>query len=45
VTVVGQAGKQASVRVTTGLSEDGYVQVSPVAAEALAAGDNVVVSG
>jgi len=45
VTVVGAHGAQASVPVTPGISENGYVQVTPVRAGALAAGDRVVVSG
>jgi peptidoglycan hydrolase-like protein with peptidoglycan-binding domain len=45
VTVVGAHGKQTQVPVTPGISENGYVQVSPVTAGALAAGDRVVVSG
>jgi hypothetical protein len=45
VTVVGADGKQAQVPVTPGISENGYVQVTPVKAGKLAAGDSVVVSG
>jgi multidrug efflux pump subunit AcrA (membrane-fusion protein) len=48
VTVVGAHGKQRRVPVTAGISENGYVQVtpsSPAASGALAAGDRVVVSG
>jgi HlyD family secretion protein len=45
VTVAGADGKQASVAVTPGLSENGYVQVTPVTTGTLAAGDRVVVSG
>jgi hypothetical protein len=45
VTVVGTDGKQAQVAVTPGISENGYVQVTPVRAGKLAAGDSVVVSG
>jgi HlyD family secretion protein len=45
VTVVAAGGKQAKVLVTPGLSENGYVQVTPVTAGTLAAGDSVVVSG
>ena len=48
VTVVGAHGKQTQVAVTPGISENGYVQVtpsSPVRSGALAAGDRVVVSG
>jgi Putative peptidoglycan binding domain/HlyD family secretion protein len=45
VTVVGAHDKQADVPVTPGISENGYVQVTPVKPGALAAGDRVVVSG
>jgi len=45
VTVVGAHGKQTQVAVTPGLSENGYVQVTPAAPGKLAAGDRVVVSG
>jgi multidrug efflux pump subunit AcrA (membrane-fusion protein) len=45
VTVAGAHGKQTEVPVTPGISENGYVQVTPVTAGALAAGDRVVVSG
>jgi hypothetical protein len=45
VTVVGAHGKQTQVPVTPGISENGYVQVTPVTADTLAAGDHVVVSG
>ena len=45
VTVVGARGKKTEVSVTPGISENGYVQVSPAAHAALAAGDRVVVSG
>jgi Putative peptidoglycan binding domain len=45
VTVVGAHGRQAGVAVTPGLSENGFVQVTPVSAGSLAAGDRVVVSG
>ena len=45
VTVVGTNGKQAQVPVTPGIAENGYVQVTPVKAGKLAAGDRVVVSG
>ena len=45
VTVVGAHGKQTEVPVTPGISENGYVQVTPVTSGALAAGDRVVVSG
>jgi Putative peptidoglycan binding domain len=45
VTVVGAHGKQTDVPVTPGISENGYVQVTPASSGALAAGDRVVVSG
>lgn len=45
VTVADADGKQAQVRVTPGISENGYVQVTPVTAGKLKAGDSVVVSG
>ena len=45
VTVAGAHGKQAEVPVTPGISENGYVQVTPVRHGELAAGDRVVVSG
>jgi peptidoglycan hydrolase-like protein with peptidoglycan-binding domain len=45
VTVLGAHGKQTDVPVTPGISENGYVQVTPVKSGALAAGDRVVVSG
>ena len=45
VTVAGAHGKLTEVRVTPGLSENGYVQVTPVTSGSLAAGDHVVVSG
>ena len=45
VTVTGAGGKQAQVAVTPGISENGYVQVTPAKAGKLAAGDSVVVSG
>jgi hypothetical protein len=45
VTAVASSGKQTKVPVTPGLSANGYVQVTPVTAGALAAGDTVVVSG
>ncbi len=44
VTVAGAHGRR-QVRVTPGLSENGYVQVTPARAGALAAGEHVVVSG
>jgi peptidoglycan hydrolase-like protein with peptidoglycan-binding domain len=44
VTVTGARGRR-TVRVTPGLSQNGYVQVTPATPGALAAGDNVVVSG
>jgi multidrug efflux pump subunit AcrA (membrane-fusion protein) len=43
--VVGGHGKQTQVPVTPGISENGYVQVTPVASGALGAGDRVAVSG
>jgi hypothetical protein len=42
---VAAGGKQTKVLVTPGLSENGYVQVTPVRAGSLDAGDSVVVSG
>jgi multidrug efflux pump subunit AcrA (membrane-fusion protein) len=45
VTVAGGHGKQTQVAVAPGISENGYVQVTPVTAGKLAAGDSVVVSG
>jgi peptidoglycan hydrolase-like protein with peptidoglycan-binding domain len=45
VTVVGAHGTQTDVPVTPGISENGYVQVTPAHSGALAAGDRVVVSG
>ncbi len=45
VTVAGADGKQTQVAVTPGISENGYVQVTPVRGGKLAAGDSVVVSG
>jgi multidrug efflux pump subunit AcrA (membrane-fusion protein) len=45
VTVVGAHGNRAQVTVTPGLSENGYVQVTPAASAKLAAGDHVVVTG
>jgi hypothetical protein len=45
VTVEGAAGKQTQVPVTPGISENGYVQVTPVHPGALTAGQHVVVSG
>jgi hypothetical protein len=45
VTVVGVHGEQADVAVTPGISENGYVQVTPARPRALAAGERVVVSG
>jgi peptidoglycan hydrolase-like protein with peptidoglycan-binding domain len=45
VTVAGAHGRQTQVPVTPGISENGYVQVTPVKAGKLAAGDSVVVSG
>ena len=45
VTVVGAHGKQTHVPVTPGISQNGYVQVTPVTPGALSAGDHVAVSG
>lgn len=45
VTVAGADGKQTQVPVTPGISENGYVQVTPASGHKLAAGDSVVVSG
>jgi peptidoglycan hydrolase-like protein with peptidoglycan-binding domain len=45
VTVVGAHGKQADVPVTPGISENGYVQVTPAKPGALSVGNRVVVSG
>jgi peptidoglycan hydrolase-like protein with peptidoglycan-binding domain len=45
VTVAGAAGKQTQLPVTPGISENGYVQVTPAAGHKLTAGDSVVVSG
>ncbi|HEY2576821.1 MAG TPA: peptidoglycan-binding protein [Streptosporangiaceae bacterium] len=45
VTVVGAHGKQTNVTVTPGISENGYVQVTPAKSGALSAGKHVVVSG
>jgi peptidoglycan hydrolase-like protein with peptidoglycan-binding domain len=45
VTVAGTHGKKTQVPVTPGISENGYVQVTPATAGKLAAGDRVVVSG
>jgi len=45
VTVVGAGGRHADVTVTPGISENGYVQVTPAKPSSLAAGDRVVVSG
>jgi peptidoglycan hydrolase-like protein with peptidoglycan-binding domain len=45
VTVEGAHGRQTSVAVTPGISENGDVQVTPAKPGALAAGDRVVVSG
>ena len=45
VTVAGAHGKRTQVAVTPGISENGYVQVTPVTAGKLAADDRVVVSG
>jgi hypothetical protein len=45
VTVAGADGKQTQVPVTPGISENGYVQVTPAHGGKLAVGDRVVVSG
>lgn len=45
VTAAGASGRRTEVRVMPGLSENGYVQVTPVISGSLAAGDHVVVSG
>jgi peptidoglycan hydrolase-like protein with peptidoglycan-binding domain len=45
VTVARAHGNRTQVPVTPGISENGYVQVTPVTAGKLAAGDRVVVSG
>jgi hypothetical protein len=45
VTVVGGRGMQTQVPVTPGISENGYVQLTPAKPGALAAGERVVVSG
>jgi len=45
VTVVGVGGRQTTVPVTPGMSENGNVQVTPATAGALTVGENVVVSG
>jgi Putative peptidoglycan binding domain len=45
VTVAGAGGKQTQVPVTPGINQNGYVQVTPLKAGKLAAGDSVVVSG
>jgi hypothetical protein len=45
VTVAGADGKQTQVPVTPGISENGYVQVTPAKTGKLLAGDSVVVSG
>jgi peptidoglycan hydrolase-like protein with peptidoglycan-binding domain len=45
VTVTGAHATQTSVPVTPGISENGYVQVTPAHSGTLAAGDRVVVSG
>jgi peptidoglycan hydrolase-like protein with peptidoglycan-binding domain len=44
VTVVGAHGRQSQVAVSPGISENGYVQVTPVTPGTLVAGDHVVVS-
>jgi hypothetical protein len=45
VAVAGAHGAQTRVPVTPGISENGYVQVTPARPGTLAAGDRVVVSG
>jgi Putative peptidoglycan binding domain len=45
VTVAGAHGTQTRVPVTPGISENGYVQVTPAKSGTLAAGNRVVVSG
>jgi peptidoglycan hydrolase-like protein with peptidoglycan-binding domain len=45
VTMVDAHGAQTRVPVTPGISENGYVQVTPAKPGTLAAGDRVVVSG
>jgi hypothetical protein len=45
VTLVSAHGKQTEVAVTPGISENGYVQVTPTVSGTLAAGERVVVSG
>ena len=45
VTVAGGHGQQTQVAVTPGISENGYVQVTPARGGRLVAGDSVVVSG
>ena len=45
VTVADAGGRQTQVVVTPGISENGYVQVTPVKVGKLAVGDRVVVSG
>jgi Putative peptidoglycan binding domain len=45
VTVAGARGAQTRVPVAPGIAENGYVQVTPARPGALAAGDQVVVSG
>jgi len=45
VTAARADGKQTQVVVTPGISENGYVQVTPVRGGKLAVGDSVVVSG
>jgi uncharacterized membrane protein YgcG len=45
VTVASAGGKQRQVAVTPGISENGYVQVTPARGGGLVAGDRVVVSG
>jgi hypothetical protein len=45
VTVAGGRGTQTDMPVTPGISENGYVQVTPAHPGALSAGEQVVVSG
>jgi peptidoglycan hydrolase-like protein with peptidoglycan-binding domain len=45
VTVAGGHGQQTQVAVAPGISENGYVQVTPARGGRLVAGDSVVVSG
>ena len=45
VTVVGAGGKQTTVPVTAGMSDNGDVQVAPTTPGSLTVGENVLVSG